>query len=193
MLNANEELWISRVQRGDKNAFTQLVEIYQRPVYNLCYRMLGERGEAEDAAQETFIRAYTRLASYDPTRKFSSWLLAIATHYCIDRLRRRRFNTTSWEDSDCSNWLPSSQPGPEAILITHEIHGQAQDLLNTLPPHLRATIILRYWHDLSYAEIAETLQTTLSTVKAQLFRARQKMAGAAAQPGAEFRLASAMS
>lgn len=193
MLNTNEEVWISRVQRGDNSAFTQLVEIYQRPVFNLCYRMLGERGEAEDAAQETFLRAYTRLASYDPSRKFSSWLLAIATHYCIDCLRRRRFHTTSWEDLDCSNWLPSAQPGHEAALITHEAHGQVRNLLNTLPPHLRATVILRYWHDLSYQEIAETLQTTLSTVKSQLFRARQKMAGTVATQGADFRLVPVMS
>jgi RNA polymerase sigma-70 factor, ECF subfamily len=192
MLNTNEEVWISHVQCGDSNAFTQLVEIYQRPVFNLCYRMLGERGEAEDAAQETFLRAYTRFASYDSTRKFSSWLLAIATHYCIDRLRQRRLNMVSWEGLDCSNWLPSSRPGPEAALITREAHGQAQDLLNTLPPHYRATVILRYWHDLSYQEIAETLQTTLPTVKSQLFRARQMMARTAIPQDTEFRLAQSM-
>jgi len=193
MLNSNEELWISRAQRGDNNAFTQLVEIYQRPVFNLCYRMLGEWGEAEDAAQETFLRAYTRLASYDPTRKFSSWLLAIAAHYCIDRLRRRRFNAASWEDLDCSNWLASSQPGPEATLITRENHDRVRKLLNMLPPHYRATVILHYWHDLSYIEIAETLHSTVSAIKSQLFRARQKMAETATYQSAEFRLAPVMS
>jgi RNA polymerase sigma-70 factor, ECF subfamily len=192
MLNINEELWISRARRGDNDAFTQLVETYQQPVFNLCYRMLGERCEAEDAAQETFLRAYTRLDSYDPTRKFSSWLLAIAAHYCIDRLRRRRFNPASWEDLDCANWLSSSQPGPEATLITREAHHRVQKLLDLLPPHYRATIILHYWHDLSYIEIAETLHSTVSAIKSQLFRARQKMAETATQRGAELRLAPVM-
>ena len=79
-MSDDEKLWIARARQGDDEAFAQLVEAYQRPVFNICYRMLGEPAEAEDAAQETFIRAYTRIESYDPKRKFSSWLLAIASH-----------------------------------------------------------------------------------------------------------------
>jgi RNA polymerase sigma-70 factor (ECF subfamily) len=75
---------------GDHAAFSALVETYQTPVFNLCYRMLGDRCEAEDAAQEAFLRAYSRLRSYDPARPCETWLLSSAAHYCIDRLRTRR-------------------------------------------------------------------------------------------------------
>ena len=176
-----EKLWIARARQGDDEAFSQLVEAYQRPVFNVCYRMLGEPAEAEDAAQETFIRAYTRLDSYDPQRKFSSWLLSIASHYCIDLLRRRRMSLVSWDDLPPWRWLPDSDPQPEEVALRHEAQRHAQTLLSKLPPDYRAAVVLRYWHDFSYEEIAETLGSTLSAIKSRLFRARQMMAQAAAE------------
>ena len=80
-MDKTELTWVQRARAGDHSAFSSLVETYQTPVYNLAYRLLGNRLEAEDAAQEAFIRAYTRLHTYDPSRKFSSWLLAITSHY----------------------------------------------------------------------------------------------------------------
>src|SRR2546423_1352450 len=94
--------------RGDRAAYSRLVEVYQVPVFNLAYRMLGDAHEAEDAAQETFLRAYTHLNSYQPDRKFSSWLLSITSHYCIDRLRRQRVNWMSLEEEPVTE-----VPGPE--------------------------------------------------------------------------------
>ena len=85
-----EQTWVAQAQQGDDEAFTKLVETYQTPVFNLCYRMLGEPELAEDAAQETFLRAYQHLHRYDQKRPFPTWLLSIAAHYCIDRLRRRK-------------------------------------------------------------------------------------------------------
>jgi RNA polymerase sigma-70 factor (ECF subfamily) len=172
----NEKLWIARARQGEDEAFTQLVEAYQRPVFNVCYRMLGDPAEAEDAAQETFIRAYMRIDSYDPDRKFSSWLLAIASHYCIDRLRRRRFGMVSWDDLPPWRWLPDSHPQPEEIALHHETQRHVQELLHKLPPDYKAAVILRYWHELSYEEIAEALDSTLPAIKSRLFRARQMMA-----------------
>jgi RNA polymerase sigma-70 factor (ECF subfamily) len=180
-----EKLWIAHARQGDDQAFSQLVEAYQRPVFNVCYRMLGDPAEAEDAAQETFIRAYTRLDSYDPQRKFSSWLLSIASHYCIDRLRRRRFNLVSWDDLPPWRWLPDSDPQPEEIALRHEAQRHAQTLLNKLPSDYRAAVVLRYWHDLSYEEIAEALDSTLAAIKSRLFRARQMMAEAAVEAEAK--------
>ena len=180
-MSDDEQLWIARARQGDDDAFSQLVEAYQRPVYNVCYRMLGDPTEAEDAAQETFIRAYTRLNSYDPNRKFSSWLLAIASHYCIDRLRRRRFSMVSWDDLPPWRWLPDSDPQPEEVALRHEAQHHVQELVDKLPPDYRAAVILRYWHDLSYEEIAEALGSTLPAIKSRLFRARQMMAQAASQ------------
>ncbi len=175
----DEKLWIARTRQGDEESFARLVEAYQRPVFNVCYRMLGDPAEAEDAAQETFIRAYTRINSYDPNRKFSSWLLAIASHYCIDRLRRRRFGLVSWDDLPPWRWLPDADPQPEEVALRHEAQRQVQELLSKLPPDYKAAVILRYWHELSYEEIAEALDSTLPAIKSRLFRARQMMAKAA--------------
>ena len=84
-MSEQEEVWIREAQAGNKQAFSRLVEAYQRPVYNLTYRMLGSPEEAEDAAQETFLRAYARLEQYDGGHKFSTWIFSIANHHCIDR------------------------------------------------------------------------------------------------------------
>jgi RNA polymerase sigma-70 factor (ECF subfamily) len=177
----DEKLWIGRARQGDDDAFTQLVEAYQRPVFNLCYRMLGDPVEAEDAAQETFIRAYTRLGSYDPERKFSSWLLAIASHYCIDRLRRQRFGLVSWDDLPPWRWLSDPNPEPEEAALRQETQRHVRELLDRLPPDYKAAVILRYWHELSYEEIAQALDSTLPAIKSRLFRARQMLAQAATQ------------
>lgn len=176
---AQEQSWAMAAQRGDRPAFMRLVEVYQRPVYNLCYRMLGgDVTEAEDAAQETFLRAYTKLDTYNPNRKFSSWLFSIASHYCIDRLRQRRYQMVDWDELPVleQHTLSNPEPQPEAATLSREAHNTLHRLLNNLPPDYRAATILRYWHELSYDEIAEALNTTVSAVKSRLFRAKQMMA-----------------
>jgi len=176
---AQEQTWALAAQKGDRSAFMRIVEVYQRPVYNLCYRMLGgDVTEAEDAAQETFLRAYTKLNTYNPSRKFSSWLFSIASHYCIDRLRQRRYQMIGWDELSAPDQdvLSSPEPQPEAVALTREDHATLHTLLNSLPPDYRAATILRYWHELSYDEIAETLETSVSAIKSRLFRAKQMMA-----------------
>ena len=172
-----EATWVQQARTGDQAAFARLVEAYQTPVYNLAYRMLGNMVEAEDAAQETFIRAYTRLDTYDPTRKFSSWLLAIASHYCVDVLRRRRMNYLSFDE--LPPMVELSMPRttqPEQVVISQQSASAVQRLLDTLPPAYRTPVILRYWYDMSYKEIAETMGVTESTIKTRLHRARAKLA-----------------
>jgi RNA polymerase sigma-70 factor (ECF subfamily) len=139
--------------------------------------MLGNAAEAEDAAQETFIRAYTRLGTYDPTRKFSSWLLAIASHYCIDVLRRRRLQTLPLDDLPplVELSMPRSTQ-PEQVVVSQQDASAVQKLLNVLSPAYRTPVVLRYWYDMSYREIAETMGVPISTVKARLHRARSKLA-----------------
>jgi RNA polymerase sigma-70 factor (ECF subfamily) len=180
-MQAQERAWAVAAQKGDQTAFMHIVDAYQRPVYNLCYRMLGDSAEAEDAAQETFLRAYTKLDTYQQSRKFSSWLLSIASHYCIDRLRRRRFQMVSWDDLPPWRWLPATEPQPEEVTLTRERQDALRDLLAELPADYRAAIVLRYWHDMSYDEIADTLDATVSAIKSRLFRARQMMATVAEQ------------
>ena len=170
-----ERVWIQRAMAGDQEAFACLVGAYQTAVYNLAYRMLGNAVEAEDAAQETFLKAYTRLNTYDSERKFSSWLLAIASHHCIDRLRQRRLGWLSLDELPPWRWLSSSSR-PEEVVIRGEERDEVRQLLRQLPPHYRAAVILRYWHDLSYQDIAEAMETTESAVKSTLHRARRMLA-----------------
>lgn len=169
--------WLAQALAGDDYAFAQLVEQYQRPVYNLCYRMLNDPYEAEDAAQETFLRAYKALKRYDPQRSFITWLLSIASHHCIDRIRRRRMQLVSIESLP-GEAIPDPAVTPEAALRIGEDQQQVQELLKTLNPTDRSAVILYYWYEYSYEEIAQELSLTVSAVKSRLHRARKALAEA---------------
>ncbi len=171
-----EEIWVQEALAGNKQAFSKLVEAYQRPVFNLAYRMLGNPDEAEDAAQETFLRAYARLRQYDSSHKFSTWMLSIANHHCIDRLRKRRTTYVSIDDNPVLENLEEESPQPENSLLGQEQTVELQTLLNQLEPDYRTPLILRYWEDYSYEEIAAAMGLTVSAVKSRLFRARKQMA-----------------
>jgi RNA polymerase sigma-70 factor (ECF subfamily) len=168
---------LSQVHQGNQEAFTQLVESYQRPVYNLCYRMLGDQDEAEDAAQETFLRVYKHIKHYDHTRPFSTWLLSIAAHLCIDQLRKRRLVLVSMDGTPYID-PPDGLPGPEASYYLKEDQKRVQSLLKTLSPADRAAVVMYYWYDFSYDEISDSLSLTVSAVKSRLHRARLTMAQA---------------
>jgi RNA polymerase sigma-70 factor (ECF subfamily) len=173
----DDVLWVQRTLEGDPQAFGELVQRYERDVFNLAYRMLNERREAEDAAQEAFLRAYSNLDRYDQNRSFKTWLLSITSNHCIDRLRRRRLTWLSLEEPLPPHpALTSDIPGPEQATLDHERQVLVQELLEELSPDYRLAVVLRYWYDLSYAEIAEMLDTTESAIKSRLFRARQALA-----------------
>lgn len=172
-----ESVWLNRALKGDPDAFSNLIETYQVPVYNLCYRMLGDPDEAEDAAQESFLRAYKGIQRYDESRPFSTWLLSIAAHYCIDLMRKRRFTVLSYDEIPQLD-PPDSAPGPESKLILGESQRRVQALLAKLAPADRAAVVMRYWYDLSYEEIGEALSMTVSAVKSRLHRARKELAEA---------------
>jgi RNA polymerase sigma-70 factor (ECF subfamily) len=172
-----ERAWIEQALKGDPLAFGHLIRAYERPVYNLAYRMLGDPTEAEDAAQETFLRAYTKLATYQPDRKFVNWLLSIASHYCIDRLRRRtRAPQLSLDGPLPPQWTTSSEPRPDQVVNRRQEEDRVRKSLDRLPPDYRAAVVLRYWYDLSYEEIASVMRTTESAIKSRLHRARQMLA-----------------
>lgn len=169
--------WVEAALQGDQDAFAELVYAHQNAVYNLCYRMLGERTEAEDAAQEAFLRAYMNLSRYDSARSFKTWVLSIASNHCIDRLRRRRLSFLSLEEPHpLTLSLSSDEPEPEAATLIDERSQAVQALINDLSAEYRAAVVLRYWYDYSYIEIADILDTTESAVKSRLFRARQALA-----------------
>ncbi len=177
----DEKAWVLQAQKGSDEAFTNLVETYQKPVYNLCYRMVGEPEEAEDAAQETFLRAYQNLHRYDPSRSFGTWIFSIAAHYCIDRLRKRKFAVFSMdaENEDGSSFeLPDpDSPHPEAESVTKEERDHLHLMLKDLDATDRAAVIMRYWYDYSEVEIAQSLKLTVSAVKSRLHRSRRALAG----------------
>ncbi len=174
-----EMTWIIQAQRGDDESFTHLVEAYQTPVYNLCYRMLGEAESAEDAAQEAFLKVYQNLGRYDRERSFATWLLSIAAHHCIDKLRRRRFTSISIDEDaeEGQTELPDrSSPDPENETVRRQEKTRMQRLLQSLDPVDRAAVVMRYWQDCSELEIAQTLKLTVPAVKSRLHRARRELA-----------------
>jgi RNA polymerase sigma-70 factor (ECF subfamily) len=138
--------------------------------------MLGSTSDAEDAAQESFVRAFQALNRYDSKRPFATWLLSIASHHCIDRLRRRRLAEVSLDSLPPWRWLPGGTVDPEEAASDALEADRIGRLLLQLPGEYRLVIVLRYWHDLGYAEIAEILGETETAVKSRLHRARRLLA-----------------
>jgi RNA polymerase sigma-70 factor (ECF subfamily) len=159
------------VARGDPDAFGELIHVYQAEVFNAALRMLGNRQDAEDAAQETFLRAYRAIHSFDPQRPPGPWLKKIAVNVCLNRLERR--GTLALEDEDL---VSTQEPGPETRSLDGERRAEIRHALLSLPPRYRAAIELRHFQDLSYAEMAEALGRPMSFVKSDLFRARKLLA-----------------
>jgi len=176
-LSSMEADLVRRAQNGDDEAFAGLVDLYQRPVYNLCYRMLGGSEQAaEDAAQETFWRAYQAIRRYDPQRSFATWILSIAAHYCIDQQRKRRLPLADLDEVLEETAPDPHIPNPEHTVAQTEQQRALHALLNTLGPQDKAAVILRYWYDYSEQEIANSLNLSVSAVKSRLHRARLKLA-----------------
>lgn len=165
-------LVVRRTLAGDHEAFTALVEKYRDPVYSVAYRMMGNPTEAEDVAQDAFVRAYTQLHAYNQSHRFSTWLLSITSHLAIDQIRRRRFVALPLEKVPFLEWITDGAPNPEFATLDRESSDEIQRILDKLPSKYRVVLLLRYWYDLSYEEIAERLRMSPALVKARLHRAR---------------------
>ena len=157
---------VDRCLAGDQQAFGLLVERHKTVVYSLARRMVRNEAEAEDIAQEAFVRAYVSLRSFRRESSFRNWLCRIATRLCIDHLRSRR---TEKELTVNEELLDSPRPGPEEEVVVQE---QLRLALSRIPAHLRAAVVLRHLEELSYQEMAEILQLPLGTVKTHLRRGR---------------------
>ncbi|PJF20924.1 MAG: RNA polymerase subunit sigma-24 [Phototrophicales bacterium] len=176
--------WVYAAMQNNQDAFAEIVYTFQDAVYNLCYRMLGNHVEAEDASQEAFLKAFGNLSRYDHGRSFKTWLLTIASNHCIDRLRKRRMQYISIDEPIPATLALSSEEAlPEEVVVSDERSEQIQALLNQLKPDDRAVVVFRYWYDYSYAEIADMMETTESAVKSRLFRARKALATLFEQTG----------
>lgn len=172
---------VQAILRGDQDAFRQLVERYQRSVYNITWRMVRNDEDARDLTQETFIRVFRGLGTYDQTRTFSTWLFRIATNLCIDHHRKKKMRTVSIDGSQIGDEtrepmaLPDHGPRPDRL---HEVTNLAERIdtfLERLSPAYRAVLVLRYREQLSYEEMAEVLDIPLGTVKARLHRAHRHL------------------
>ena len=167
---ADERTLVSQAQQGDRNAFSELIRIHAQDVQRVVYRMCGDQQLAEDAAQETFIQAWMKLASYRPKSSLRNWLYRIAVNSAIDTLRKEKRILPEAVDE-----LPltDDEPSPEAAFIHAERTVAVQSAIAALPDASRAVLILREYEGLSYREIAETLDIPLGTVMSRLSYARK--------------------
>jgi len=172
---------IKAIQKGDQNAYAEIVELYKEKVYRICYRMLGNRHEAEDAAQEAFIRAYVNIDTYNPAMKFSSWLYRIATNLSIDKLRKKKPDVyldeevSGAEGLTMYSQLPAADASPEDTVETLELQETVQKAIQKLPEKYRSVIVLKYIEDLSLQEISEILDLPIGTVKTRIHRGREAL------------------
>jgi RNA polymerase sigma-70 factor, ECF subfamily len=159
-------------RRGEAEAFGKLVTRYQTSVFNVCYRVLNERREAEDLAQESFIRAYERLSTFDIERPFGPWIRRVAANVCLNHVSSRRAEPSELDEERDAD----ESAKPEAMYEVRERSEQIRAALMSLVPHYRLVIELRHYQEMSYDEIAVAMQIPLSDVKSHLFRARKLLA-----------------
>ncbi len=168
---------------GDQKAFSAIVKRYREQIYHFILKMVKDGAQAEDLTQETFIKAFRALASFNSQYAFSTWLYKIAANNCIDYFRKKRLATTSIDtpiqakDGQLHRDFPDHQEGPESQLISKERTNEIKVAIDTLPEKYRQAIILRHSQDKSYEEIAEKLNLPLGTVKVRIFRAREMLKG----------------
>lgn len=175
MVSVSDRELVEQAQNGDAAAFGELVRRYQASVFNVCYRMTGERREAEDLAQEAFIRAYGRFSLFDAEKSFGPWIRRVAVNVCLNKLQRKDADSVELdEESDTAAASPLQNP--ERVLEKAQTAQALRAALGELPPHYRAVVELRHFQELSYTEIAEQLRLPLSDVKSHLFRARRLLA-----------------
>jgi RNA polymerase sigma-70 factor (ECF subfamily) len=160
---------IRRCRAGDSAAFEPIVRRYQRPLYTVALRILGNREDANDAAQNAFVKAYEKLAGFDESRRFFSWVYRILVNECLN-LRRNRHAYV-----DITDDLPGDRSPAEAF-EQHETRKRVQAAIVELPLHYREVVVLRHFTELSYEEIADTLGISVAVVKSRLFTARQRLA-----------------
>lgn len=162
---------IRRFKHGEAAAFNDIVLKYQDRIFNLCIYMLRDAHDAQDAAQDCFIKACRALHDFSPDASLYTWLYRIAMNTCLDSRRKRSRGQT---DSDSTpEDLPSPQPSPEKLYESKEISAAVRGALQKMPEKLRATIVLREIEGLSYEEISEILDISSGTVKSRISRARE--------------------
>jgi RNA polymerase sigma-70 factor (ECF subfamily) len=179
--------------RGDKKAFGRLVDLHKRAVYGLCVRLLRHPEDARDAAQETFVRAYAALATFDPTQPFAPWVLRIARNHCLDVGRRRGVRPPEIAlDADpgeggARELADTNAPRADDALEQRELAGSLARAVAALPSNYREVVELFHVEHLSYKEIAQAMDVPIGTVMTWLHRARARLRAELDAPAAEAR------
>lgn len=172
---------IKEVLKGDQNAFAEIVELYQDKLYRVCFRMLGNKHEAEDIAQEAFVRAFVNIHTFDTNRKFSTWLYRIGTNLCIDRIRKKKpdyyldAEVAGTQGLNMYSQIASTEELPEEEVLKMEMQDRVQYEISRLPDKYRAVIVLKYMEDLPLQEISDILDMPLGTVKTRIHRGREAL------------------
>ena len=168
-MSTTDSSLVTETLNGDREAFGRLVEKYERRIFNLAFRICGDYEDAMDVTQTVFVKAFDRLGTFDPSRKFFSWLYRMGVNESLNQVKRQsRIVHVEFD-------LPSRAPSPEQQFIRDESDGLVQTSLKRLGKDQRVVIILRHFVDLSYRQIGEVLGIQGKTVKSRLYSARQRM------------------
>lgn len=163
---AEERELVSASQRGDREAFDRLVERYQRDVYRLCFRYVNRHEDADDLAQEAFLKAYRAIGRFRGESAFSTWIYRIAVNTCLNFRTSRRPRSEELPET-----IADTRPGVAARLEEDERARRVREAVGRLPEKQRAALILKVYHELTHEEVASILGTTVGTVKANVFHA----------------------
>ena len=176
--------WVLKAQRGDLDAFESIVEKYKKKVFNLAFKMLQDREDASDAAQDAFLKVYRSLPRFKGDAKFSTWLYRIVTNVCLDYIRRRKKvveisldKQLEMSDGKLDFELPDEAINIEEEAEKTEFHQLVLDAVDNLPETHRLVILMRDFQNMSYSEIAELLSCPEGTVKSRINRARRFLRG----------------
>ncbi|HEX7243189.1 MAG TPA: sigma-70 family RNA polymerase sigma factor [Longimicrobiaceae bacterium] len=176
---------VARARKGSQAAYRELLGRYQRPVFSLVYRMVRDREQAEDLAQETFVKVFNNIERYDPKYKFSSWIFKIATNLTIDVIRKKEpvtvsldgsRNATSDDEIEATRiTVASDDENPEELQEARELGAEIEVAIGRLRPEYRTALLLRHVEGNAYEEIAEIMGVPLGTVKTYIHRARGEL------------------
>ncbi|GGB72735.1 RNA polymerase sigma factor SigW [Fictibacillus barbaricus] len=172
---------VAQVKKGDQEAFEGIVDLFKDKIYRHCYRMVGNGHEAEDLAQETFLRAYRNINKYNSEFKFSTWIFRIATNLCIDRLRKKKpdyyldAEVPGTDGANMYSQLSTEEPLPEEVVTENEQWNELQAEIMKLPEKYRTAIVLKYVEDLSLEEISQIMDIPVPTVKTRIHRGREAL------------------
>ncbi len=177
---AQDLVWMGQVKQGDTEALRQLIEAHQHRIIGTVAKMLGDDSDAEDIAQQVFIRVWKSAPRYEPTAKFTTWLFKITRNLVFNELRRRKRHPAQSLDAVKDDDRPMQLPdhgvkAPDTSLLDDEMQIAIQRAIDELPETQRLAVVLRRYEDVSYEEIAEILELSVPAVKSVLFRARTEL------------------